>query len=227
MLNNLTSLVMVCFTIIVFFSTDAWAEHPGNFGGHDQDTPAGNTQDVNVVNTPNVNVVNTPSVSAEQRGPWDVTVSGGSVTVDNDVDNPIPVKAMAAGGYRFLGYSVQTVRGGATIAGMHRVCQTDLNNQQARMCTTKELVESPNIPISSQIAWVHPYIVGMVYNPTSDKIIVVDYSGITIQIGEGVSGSCGGWLKSAPPYYGTAFVNGYFGTTGCDLDAYIACCGPQ
>ena len=90
------------------------------------------------------------------------------------------------------------------------------------MCTTKELVESSNIPISSQVAWVHPYIVGAVYNSATDKIIVIDNSGITIRVGEGMSGSCGGWFYSAPPYYGVAFVNGYFGTTGCDLDAYVA-----
>ncbi|KPJ87063.1 MAG: hypothetical protein AMJ53_18770 [Gammaproteobacteria bacterium SG8_11] len=227
MLNVRTSLEMVCFTIIVLFSTGAWAEHPGDSRGHDQDSPAEAIQDINVVNTPNVNVVNTPSVSAEQSGPWEVAVSSGTVTVDNDVNNPIPVTSMATGGYRFLGYSTQLVRGGATIAGMTHICQTDLNNQQARTCTTKELVESPNIPISGQAAWVHPYIVGIVYNPTTDKTIVVDYSGITIQNDAGMSGSCGGWLRAAPPYYGTAFVNGYFGTTGCDLDAFIACCGPQ
>ena len=95
------------------------------------------------------------------------------------------------------------------------------------MCNTKELFESPSLPISLQIAWIHPYIVSTAYNPNTEKMIVVDYSGITIGDSIGESGSCLGWQKSALPYYGTVFYNGYIGKTGCDLDAYIACCAPQ
>jgi hypothetical protein len=84
----------------------------------------------------------------------------------------------AATGY--LGHTSATFDGSASLSSMFAACQTDFEDAQAVVCTSKQILESPSIatltisPGSSM--WVRPFVVG---GPDAGHI--ADYSGITQQ----------------------------------------------
>lgn len=132
----------------------------------------------------------------------------------------LDVKVVNTAVYRFAGFSSTTTNGDTGgIGGMHSICQVDLGDNSARMCTTKELLLSPNVPSGSSLspAWVQPTIVTTV-NQTH-----YDYSGSPY-----VSGTCFQWTHTFPK--GMAFAPkssaGFVGVIACKSKIKVACCKP-
>ena len=91
--------------------------------------------------------------------------------------------------YQFAGYSSATTKGsGVGIGGMHALCQE--YGADARMCTTKELLLSPNVPYGCDsgcpVAWVQPTIV------TTSGSMHYDYSGTPFSVNWG---TCYQWTN--------------------------------
>ena len=98
--------------------------------------------------------------------------SGNNNNVDanitNDSSNPVPVtisngESSGPVEYRLVGYSTATREGDVWLSEMHEACQDDFG-QEARMCTSSEVRQSPELTglAQSRIAgWVQPIIVGV------------------------------------------------------------------
>jgi len=157
---------------------------------------------------------------------WQVhVVNEAGVAVVNDDSNPVPVIVQTV--YRFAGFSTTTTNGDAGgIGGMHSICQTDLNDTSARMCTTEELLLSPNIPAAGlgYTAWVQPKIVSTVID--AGLLLHCDYTGICFSR---QSANCYGWGRSDNEARGIVF-NGYTGgvvaSQDCDHTYRVTCCTP-
>ena len=85
------------------------------------------------------------------------------------INTPLPVSTGDT--YRFVGFSVETPNGAVGFAAMNAACQSAFGGN-ARMCTTKEVVQTPNLQevlanadTSVSGGWAHPVIVSEVFNP--------------------------------------------------------------
>jgi len=146
------------------------------------------------------------------------------VTVLNNNTNPVPVTVQTM--YRFAGFSTTETNGDTGgIGGMHLICQTDLGDTSARMCTTKEFMLSPNIPAAGAgvSAWVQPTIVSTVID--SGELMHCDYSLVCY---DRQSANCYNWAYSDNVAAGTFFnfSIGVVQNSPCGINRRVACCTP-
>lgn len=113
------------------------------------------------------------------------------------------------------------LRGGAGIGTMHAICQTSFDNPNARMCNTKEFIDSPNITtITSEdpaASWIHPFVMSA----------GGDYSG-----GYQADRSCLGWSVTDINVDGVAVVVNESGrisfeSRACTAVLPVTCCAPS
>ena len=134
--------------------------------------------------------------------------------------------------YRFVGFSPITaespaVNGGVGINKMHAICQAAFDNSNARMCNTKEFIDSPNIadiePADTAYSWIHPFVVGG--NLSSG---IFDYFG---QFYLSERANCRGWNMSDSSRSGAVIEVDSSNATRlrareCDLELTVTCCVP-
>ena len=178
--------------------------------------PPPGPQDVNVVNTPNVTVTNPQtSVTVDNASINPVPVTG-NVTVGNT--SPIPVdvqKQASSSSMQLVGFTSGTYTGGLGLLEFARLCQQEFPG--SRMCTTKEVADSANIPtgIPTGNAWVRPLILrgDLVYDLTTG-----------FSTTQSANMTCRFWTDNAT-YNGMVVSHtGGFGSIGCDINNHIACC---
>jgi hypothetical protein len=133
--------------------------------------------------------------------------------------------------YQFAGFSTDTTPGNASggLGGMHAMCRDDFGNT-ARMCTTKEVLLSSNIPDSytaGENGWVQPIIVAALFNSSTNYPQYIDFSGAIV---EGAftptsAFSCQQWQTSAG--FGLWFhpPSGIHRET-CQNRRRVSCCTP-
>ena len=103
------------------------------------------------------------------------------------VNTPLDVNVVDGTSTNVLGFSTQVTEGRAGgVAGLHRICQTDFSNPDARVCTSGEVMRSPRITsLSPGAGWVQPELVttGVVTTPQFGDAAVTawrtDISGVT------------------------------------------------
>lgn len=169
-------------------------------------------------------VVNSPKVTVENPQT--------SVTVDNSAANPVPVEQRS---YRYAGHST-TFTLPAGINHMHATCQTDFGNE-ARMCTTREFYETPEISSITLAAapWIEPVISSMISNGSVMHYVVVGgrvlADGLPLPDITGVN--CNGWADPNGGHRGTVInhdppSDAYFiSWSVCNVSRPVACCIPQ
>ena len=170
------------------------------------------------------------------RPPTDVTV----------VNTPLAVSTGSA--YKFVGFSSEpTATGGIGFAAMNAACLPDFG-PDARMCTTKEVVQTPNLQQILATAddgvsagWTHPVIVSEVFNPTigtGGAQIIRDFSDFR-WIGQQPKPipdiSCFRWTNADPTNNGTVVIvdqsptnpPGTISNASCNATSIpVACCAP-
>ena len=124
---------------------------------------------------------------------------------------------------RFVGYSSSTpadlVAGTGGLPPLYAACQDPMTGfgPDARMSTTKEFVESPNIDVPTPVnAWIYPTFIGY------DGTTALDFSGIK---GPPDELTCGAWTSDV----GGLIVNniGGFRRVGtCTTPRQVTCCVP-
>lgn len=175
-----------------------------------------NTPDINVINTPNVNVANTPNVSVTNIP--DVNVLN---TADVNVTNTRPIPVKSSNVYRFAGFSTATLIGKSGVAALHAACQSNFG-AGARMCTTKEIFETPDlISVTTGQGWAHPVVVSEILN-AANKRVMRDFSGLSATT---LTMSCDGWRSMASGVIYTA-DEGYR-VAACSAARNVSCCIPQ
>ena len=123
--------------------------------------------------------------------------------------------------YQFAGYSSATTTGlSSGIGGMHALCKA--YGPDARMCTTKELMLSSNVPFgceSCPMAWVQPTIV------TTSGAVHYDYSGSPFSV---QFGTCYQWTNETSGVKGMVFKPDSGGVLilGRNNDYAVTCCTP-
>ena len=159
---------------------------------------------------------------------------------DVNVVSPLPlpvtgdVNATVTTVYRFARFSTTKTTGYVGgISGMHSICQTDLGDSSARMCTTKEVILSPNSPVPGDgDGWVQPEIVSTVLLPTTPLLLVhYDFSmtPITADPTDPLDyNTCGQWgAFGSGSQVGTTIGTGVSAGVGCLSEEPVACCTPS
>jgi hypothetical protein len=133
--------------------------------------------------------------------------------------------------YRYIGNSTALVVPNIGINGMHATCQADFGDG-ARMCTTTEVFETPNMPQTSpSFAWVQPVITDIIVDGTNVHYGVAGRI-ISHAISEGIRGvNCSAWTDTTVAR-GTTVTNSLsgvmsIGSDSCDEDFRVACCLAQ
>ncbi|MEN8132889.1 MAG: hypothetical protein ABFS45_22460 [Pseudomonadota bacterium] len=152
------------------------------------------------------------------------------VVVVNEESAPVPVSIVdsqvtaSSLVYRFAGFSTQTTTGNVGINNLYKICQYDLGNDAARMCSSKEFMLSPSvasITADSLTSWVHPTIIGS-FGVQS----FIDYTGVDFVYPSFTS--CNGWIGGDRGL--AVFVIGgavAFGPLPCVDALQVTCCTPQ
>jgi len=156
------------------------------------------------------------------------------VTVVNDAASPVPVEAKS---YRYVGNSTATTLPIIGFNGMHATCQTDFG-PTARMCTTTEVIETPNMPsitVNTQ-AWVQPVVDGLAVHEGATRSwfgvagrAIPDPSG-SQNVSDGII--CASWTTDTEQRTGTVIYTTASGAIGvgavdCNNDIAVSCCLPQ
>jgi len=165
----------------------------------------------------------TASVNAAPKAPQDVVVV-------NDASNPVLIEAKS---YRYVGNSTTGVATPVIgINGMHETCQTDFGTS-ARMCTTTEVFETPNMPSgsTSSFGWVQPIISDVIIN---DGQVYYFIAGTVVSESAtaGIGGAnCLSWRTDNPFTQGTGVLTSggviAIADDTCDENHFVACCLPQ
>ena len=153
------------------------------------------------------------------------------VIVVNDASSPVLVKAKS---YRYVGNTIAETFPNVGINGMHENCRTDFG-ASARMCTTTEVFETPNMPSNNTLgqgAWVQPIISDSILSSTEVHYVV---NGILLpeSIGGGIGGmNCRSWSTSESNNRGALIITSgtgaiYINYDNCNVDFSVACCLPQ
>lgn len=140
--------------------------------------------------------------------------------------------------YRFVGFSENQTAPDRGLVQMHFACQSSFGDS-ARMCTTKEIFETPDFegkvtkpgPFEG---WAHPVIVSEIFNSLDGVITLRDFSGLTVQQGSGfgpASLSCAGWTRTGKGIFGAVFDGLGTGAMKAEVcssfERSVACCAPQ
>lgn len=124
----------------------------------------------------------------------------------------------AAVQYQFVGFSTATVNGGVGLLGMHGACQED-HGPEARMASSKEIIEEPQLSPQPGEAWVRPTFVET-GNTTADL------SGMNLP--DPAQFTCSGWERgdNASNALICAGINFHFDFSKCDVLNHVACSVP-
>ena len=127
--------------------------------------------------------------------------------------------------YRFVGFTIAPLAASVGHQAMHEACQLALNNPAARLATSKEIIETPNMPaINVPAAWVQPVIVSFL---PGDPPIFYDLSGYSGSGGQGAL-SCRAWTTTAVGFGALLWVPpGKFGSGQCQFARFAACSAPE
>ena len=235
-MERLRILVIIACLALLCAPAAVFGDPAGPPGGLDvkivNPLPVPVTGDVNATVSGDVNATVSGDVNAVQSGDW-------KVTVENDESKPVPVKGTmnVSTIYRYAGLSEGLTKGNAGgIVRMHLICQQTFS-AMARMCTSAEFWQSPNITSllgeEGGQAWIHPTVV--TYNSNED--IYVDFSGrdlppVVTQLHIGAPPTCDQWRGGAERR-GTAVAFsegthgvGYIMPPGCDEELRVVCCLP-
>ena len=154
-----------------------------------------------------------------------------NVIVVNDAFSPVLVEVKS---YRYVGNSTAMIYPNIGINGMHETCQTAFGSS-ARMCTTTEVFETPNLPLNNvigQAAWVQPIISGTILSST-EVLYVVNGVLLPESLGGGISGmNCRTWSEATVNNRGAIIGTGAehkisINYANCNEDLYVACCLPR
>ena len=117
----------------------------------------------------------------------------------------------------FLGFSTETVTGNAGLLGMNNACIAEYG-ENAKFCSSKDIILSPSLTAQSGQSWVRPHIVA---STTITSNVLVDYSGIS---GSVTDLSCRGWGIEAGVGLGINGANLAFMSLACGAEYHVACC---
>ncbi|MGD2137790.1 MAG: hypothetical protein PVF08_05995 [Gammaproteobacteria bacterium] len=137
--------------------------------------------------------------------------------------------------YRYVGYSTSYAAADIGINGMNEICKEDFEEEEARMCTSTEVFESPNIPASGIGAgWVQPIVTGFflendrAYYLVNGKVMSPNdiVSGLNCSAWNTISGDANGTYITTRPNTSGSFSIGITYDT-CDEEWRVACCIPE
>ena len=130
---------------------------------------------------------------------------------------------------QLMGFSTQTVTGGAGVLGMLDACHADF--PASRLCSSLDILNTEQrFPITTtERAWVRP--VAQPHNSDSSDSrfsnTVLDASGVAYPEADIMSSSmsCRGWATTTSTVLGlTVSPGGSFGPRSCDVARPVACC---
>ena len=133
--------------------------------------------------------------------------------------------------YQFAGFSTDTTPGNALggLGGMHAICRAEFGDT-ARMCTTKEVLLSSNIPVrfeEGENGWVQPVMVAAFFNSSTNYPQYIDFSGAMVEgdYTPTTAFSCRLWITSDA--FGLMFIppDGIH-PTDCRNRRSVTCCTP-
>lgn len=146
------------------------------------------------------------------------------VTVTNTTANPVPVTG-ATPVFQYMGRSTDFTLPNIGMVGLGELCHAA--HPGSRMCTSRELLETPNPPVTDGNQWVHPSIVGILPDGR-----VLDYSGHAGTI-EGLT--CGAQGFNLGPWTQATGAGAMVLVPstkqlvlgGCAAIRAVACCAPR
>jgi hypothetical protein len=133
--------------------------------------------------------------------------------------------------YRFVGFTIAPLAASVGHQAMHEACQAAMNNPKARLATSKEIIETPNLPpfetpnsVAVPAAWVQPVIVSIL---PGDPPTFYELSGYSGSGGQGAL-SCRAWTTTAVGFGALLWVPpGKFGSGQCQFARFAACSAPE
>ena len=123
--------------------------------------------------------------------------------------------------YQVAGATGDTVEGDGGLRHMNVMCQEFLSNPQARVCTSEELMESPDLSIITGFGgWVQPVISGAVVLPSGAAEVIDMASGLH-------SGTlnCDHWHSTTGN--GLVWENSHLSVNACTTVRRVICCTPE
>lgn len=125
--------------------------------------------------------------------------------------------------YELVGFTTATFKGGDGVLEYTSACHAEFSN--SRMCTSKEVLETVNVPTLSGEAWVRPVFVVLPRGTTNS--VIADVSGaFTPSSGSTGSMSCDAWRRLTAESGLMVESNGAFDLRNCNDFRSIACCAP-
>ena len=148
------------------------------------------------------------------------------VTVINGESTPVPVSVVngAVPGsvqYRVVGATGDPARygGDSALYNLNRYCREQFNNQ-ARMCTSEEVMKTPDlISLQGRNGWVQPVVGSAVVLPSGELEVVDSASGL-----HSATLNCDNW--SADSGRGLMWEASHFSAVLCTNSLRVVCCGP-
>ena len=123
--------------------------------------------------------------------------------------------------YQVAGATGDTVEGDGVLRNMNLMCQEFLSNPEARICTSEEVIKSPDLSIITGYGgWVQP-IISCAIVLSSGTVEVVD---IASGLHSGTL-NCDNWQSTTGN--GLAWVNSHFAINACTTVRRIICCTPE
>jgi hypothetical protein len=204
---RLAALALVTLTALAF-QNHAAAEPP--------------TRQVEVTNFPDpqhvVGAVEVTNLPATQ----DVAVTNLPAVQDVNV-----VSESLATAIQLVGFTSAAFTADVGVFGFTLACQAELSG--SRMCTSKEVVETTDIPSGlTGTAWVRPSFAPVGWGSAS-VLALLDASGVPGVIGGGADGplSCTGWSQASTTSGLTVDSDGRFKASPCSSGVHsVACCAP-
>jgi len=202
-MKTLTKVILSSMLCLALFlvSSISFAEQKEVIVANPDSKPVPVKGNVGIIGTPNVIVVNPDSQ------PVPVSVVNGSA--------PGLVQ------YRVAGATGDPDRysGDTSLHNLNRFCREQFN-QEARMCTSEEVIKTPHLgSISGRIGWVQPLIGSAVVLPSGIMEVVDSASGLHSE-----TLNCDNW--SAVTGNGIVWHNGKLGVLPCDGSYRVICCVP-
>ena len=208
-----------------------------------QANPVPVTGEVRATVQGNVNVVNEVQVNGQVAATVQgaVEVTRGSISIDNDSANPVPVvisdpvQVNVGTNYRYIGNTSSVVTADRGVDGFNRNCQA-MFGAPARMCTSKEYFQGTGVPsLSPGDHWILPIVTDVYYDPIGNRRWHTLYTGGIIFGASGLTGSitCHGYTTVNAASNGAVLRRNFgtgatsVGTSACDLPHTIVCCLPQ
>jgi len=137
--------------------------------------------------------------------------------------------------YQFAEYAGPTFANVGGILNMHAICKDELDDAAARMCTSKEYWDTPDIAPTTtyEAAWILPSRVGQIVfidQHGNQVVSITDYSGYRTRPNDGhdIDRTCNQYNEGIDDRYGmvVSTMEGTIGTRQCNTRQRVACCLP-